>query len=62
MEITHEMLRMGEKNSHNRKQLCEDGIKLESRILRERIRFRGKLFFNLELTTGNTTKITEILW
>ena len=32
METTHEMLRMGEKNSHNRKQLREDGIKLERRI------------------------------
>ena len=29
METTHEMLRMGEKNSHNRKQLQEDGIELE---------------------------------
>ncbi len=32
METTQEMLRMGEKNSHNRKQLWEDGIKLELRI------------------------------
>ena len=29
METTHEMLRMGKKISHNRKQLWEDGIKLE---------------------------------
>ena len=28
-EKAHELLRMGEKNSHNRKQLWEDGIKLE---------------------------------
>ena len=32
METTHEMLWMGEKNSHNRKQLWEDGIKLGLRI------------------------------
>ena len=32
METTHEMLRMGEKNSHTRKQVREDGIKLELRI------------------------------
>ena len=32
METTHEMLRMGEKNSYNRKQVREDGIKLELRI------------------------------
>ena len=29
METTHEMLRMGEKNSHSRKQLWDDGMKLE---------------------------------
>ena len=29
-----ELLRMGEKNSHNRKQLWEEGIKLESWILK----------------------------
>ena len=33
-EKTPELLRMGEKNSHNRKQLWEDGNKLESRILK----------------------------
>ena len=32
LETTHEMLWMGEKNSHNQKQLWEDGIKLELRI------------------------------
>ena len=32
METTHEMLQMGEKNSHNVKQLREDDIKLELRI------------------------------
>ena len=32
METTHEMLRMGEKNSHNRKQVQEDGINIELRI------------------------------
>ena len=31
-EKTPELLRMGEKNSHNQKQLWEDGIKLELRI------------------------------
>ena len=33
-EKTLELLRMGEKNSHNRKQLWEDGIKLEPWILK----------------------------
>ena len=32
METTHEMLQMVEKNSHTRKQVRDDGIKLESRI------------------------------
>ena len=34
METTHEMLRMGEKNSHNQKQLWKDGIKLEPWIFK----------------------------
>ena len=34
METTHEMLQMGEKNSHNRKQLWEDGNKLAPWILK----------------------------
>ena len=41
-EVTPEMRRMVEKNSHNRKQLWEDGIKQEPRVLRERVRFGGK--------------------
>ena len=32
MKTNHEMLRMGENNSHTRKQVREDGIKLELRI------------------------------
>ena len=32
MEKTHEMLRMGLKNSHNQKQLWGDGVKLELHI------------------------------
>ena len=34
LKKTHELLRMGEKNSHNRKQLWEDGIKLEPWIFK----------------------------
>ena len=41
-EKTPALLRMGEKSSHNRKKLWEDGMKLEPWILRERIRFGGK--------------------
>ena len=41
-EKTPEFLRMGKKNSHNRKQLWEESMKLEPRVLREQVRFGGK--------------------
>ena len=48
-EKTLELLRMSEKNFHNRKQLREDGIKLESRIF-ERI---GKIWRKTLLWSSN---------
>ena len=61
-EKTLELLRMDEKNSHNRKQLWEDGIKLEPWILKRMEQdLEEKLFFDLQMTTRNTTKIAEIL-
>ena len=55
-EKTPEMLWMGEKNSHNRKQLWEDGIKLELRIFgRTGKDLRGTLLrsSNVENDDGN---------
>ena len=53
---------MGENNSHNRKQLWEDGIKLEPHISeRTDEDLEEKLFFGLQMTTKYTTNITEIL-
>ena len=58
-EKTPAMLRMGEKNSHNQKQLWEDGIKLEPWIF-ERVDqdFKRNLYLDLEMlrmTMRNTT-------
>ena len=55
---TPEFLRMGEKNSHNRKQLWEDGIKLAPRIFKRTDMIAEKLFFGLQMlrmTMRNTT-------
>ena len=58
-EKSLELLRMDEKNSHNRKQLWEDGIKLEPWILKRMDQdLEEKLFFGLQnpiMTTKNTT-------
>ena len=37
-------------------------MKLEPRNFARTDRFRAKLFFDLRMTTENTTKVTEILW
>ena len=55
---------MGEKNSHNRKQLWEDGMKLESRIFERMDKIERKIFFGLpmlRMTMSNTTMIIEAL-
>ena len=55
-EKTLELLRMGEKNCHNWKQLWEDGNKLESRIIERMDKIERKFFFglqNLRMTTRN---------
>ena len=54
---------MGEKNFHNRKQLWEDGIKQEPRVLRERVRFGGKTLLrssNVENDDKKHHQIVEI--
>ena len=58
METTHEMHRMGEKNSDHRKQLRDDGIKLELRIFGKMGKdLRGTPLWSskYEMTTRNTT-------
>ena len=58
METTHEILRMGEKNSHNQIQLWEDGNKLESWILKRMEQDWEKNLprsSNPKMTTRNTT-------
>ena len=60
METTHEMLQVGEKNSHNRKTIMRGWHESRAMNLEEKgARFRGKIFFglqNLRMTTRNTTK------
>ena len=59
IEKNLELLWIGENNSHNRKQLWEDGIKLEPHISeRTDEDLEEKLFFGLQnqrITTRNTT-------
>ena len=52
---------MGEKNSHNRNNYERMALGLNYESLREPIKFEEKLFFGLQMTMENTTKITEIL-
>ena len=65
METTHEMLRMGEKNSHNWKQLWEDSVKLEPWIFERMDKIEGnKIFFSLQMLRmmmGTTMTIYETL-
>ena len=48
-EKTLEYLLMGEKDSHNRKQLREDGNKLEQRIFERTDKIEEKLLFGLKI-------------
>ena len=62
MGTTHEMLRMGEKNSHNRKQLWEDGIKLEVCIFgRTGKDWRGTLLRSSKLENDDEKHHHELL-
>ena len=62
METNHEMLRMGEKNSHNQKQVREDGIKLELRIFgRTGKDLRGTLLRSSKSENDNEKHHHELL-
>ena len=60
-EKTPELLWMGEKNSHNRKQLWEDGNKLEPHIFERTDKIEEKLFFGLQMMMRTTMAIDEPL-
>ena len=61
-ENTTEMVRVGEKNSHNRKQLWEDGNTLELRIFERMDKIEEKLFFGLQMLRMMTRNTTMNCW
>ena len=62
-EKTPELLRMGEKNSHNQKQLWEDGIKLELHIFGNTDKdLEEKFFFGLQMLRMMMRNTTMNYW
>ena len=61
-EKTPELLRMGEKNSHNQIQLWEDIMKLEPRIFERTDKIEDKLFLGLQVHRMMMRKTTMNCW